>query len=188
MSEKKQLRKEMKQLIASQSSDAKRDTSERIGMILKKWIEKNAIQHIGVYIAQPDEIDLSAFIQFCLSENKSLYAPIYQHEQSAYQFAPFDNLNHLSRGKFSIPEPTKNPISLEEIQLILVPGLAFDLHGNRLGRGGGYYDRILKEFNGISIGISAPFQLRSHIPTDVWDQTVDYICGDAERLKFCKDH
>lgn len=188
MSKKKQLRKDMKQRIASQSSDARRKTADRICESLKSWIDQNAIQHIGIYIAQPDEIDLSALIHCCLSQKKSLYAPCYQHEQSAYQFVPFESLNNFSSGKFRIPEPNGRPVSLAEIQVILVPGLAFDLSGNRLGRGGGYYDRILKEFSGISIGIAAPLQLQRRIPTDAWDQTVDYVCDDVGSLKSCKEH
>lgn len=188
MNRKQKLREEIKQLKANQSTDMKVDTSLTVCNALRDWIEQQAIQRIGVYFAQPDEVDLSTMIQSCLTQNKSLYAPCYQSEQNAYQFAPFECLDDLSSGKFNIPEPTQKTVSLQLIELLLVPGLAFDIYGNRLGRGGGYYDRILNQFNGISIGICSALPLQPNIPTDDWDQAVDYICVGHNIIKSGKDH
>lgn len=74
-------------------------------------------------------------------------------------------LNHLATdiviGKFGVREPAAScaEISLNTFDLVLVPGVAFDLDGNRLGRGKGFYDRLLKEVSGIKCGLSYDFQL-----------------------------
>jgi 5-formyltetrahydrofolate cyclo-ligase len=64
---------------------------------------------------------------------------------------------------------------MESIELMAVPGVAFDRNGNRLGRGGGYYDRLLAGFSGLSAGVSFDFQLFPQIPSEPHDIPVDTI-------------
>lgn len=72
-------------------------------------------------------------------------------------------------------EPTGKVIDLESVDLILVPGVAFSRSGDRVGFGGGYYDRVLKEFDGSTIGLAYPFQICESLPMDAWDIPVQTV-------------
>ena len=78
-------------------------------------------------------------------------------------------------------------IPLEKFDLILVPGVAFDLSGNRLGRGKGFYDRILAEASGIKCGVCHDFQLLEKIPAEPHDAKVDFILTPARCVRRKKD-
>ncbi len=79
--------------------------------------------------------------------------------------------------QFGIPEPT-GPVfdELEKIQMIVVPGMAFDTHNNRMGRGRGFYDRLLKSTpNAVKVGVAFPFQVFDAIPVEPFDVPMDFV-------------
>ncbi|HZL12624.1 MAG TPA: 5-formyltetrahydrofolate cyclo-ligase, partial [Verrucomicrobiae bacterium] len=88
-------------------------------------------------------------------------------------------------GKFGIREPKAScaEILLIEFDLILVPGIAFDLHGNRLGRGQGFYDRLLAEFRGTKIGIAFDEQISTEVSAEAHDVRVDFILTPTRCLQ-----
>jgi len=73
------------------------------------------------------------------------------------------------------PDPVCTIVPSETIQLVLVPGLAFDLEGWRLGYGGGFYDRFLSQYNGISAGITYQKLLKPHVPHTAYDIPMQYV-------------
>ena len=83
----------------------------------------------------------------------------------------------LTTGSFNIQEPTGNEIITDFVvtDVAIIPGVAFDRNGNRLGRGKGYYDRFLSHFPGIKIGICADFRLVDAIPAEAHDVKMDYV-------------
>ncbi len=87
----------------------------------------------------------------------------------------------LVPGPFGIREPsaTLPVVSPSELDVILVPGVAFDRAGNRLGYGGGYYDRVLAQPRGLAIGVAWSFQIVDALPVDPWDQPVDAILTES---------
>ena len=88
----------------------------------------------------------------------------------------------MTPGVWNIPEPRPDcpPVSLQQIDLLIVPGLAFTADGARLGMGGGYYDRILanKDFTGISIGVCFSTFVLPNLPVDSWDQKVHWVATE----------
>ena len=83
----------------------------------------------------------------------------------------------LKTGAFGISEPTEDCIAVQEreIDLIIVPGVAFDRQRNRLGRGKGFYDRLLSTLDIPKIGVCYDFQLKDRIPVEPFDQKMDLI-------------
>jgi 5-formyltetrahydrofolate cyclo-ligase len=83
----------------------------------------------------------------------------------------------LVPGSFGIPEPAAGLplVSASELDVILVPGLAFDAAGGRLGNGGGFYDRVLAEPRGLAVGTCWSAQVVDAVPMDPWDQHVDAL-------------
>jgi len=86
---------------------------------------------------------------------------------------------------FNIKEPVGPPFTkLNEIEVIIVPGVAFDITGNRLGRGKGYYDRFLKKINSLKIGVSFSFTIFNKIPATENDVKMDYIISENSIIKI----
>lgn len=95
----------------------------------------------------------------------------------------------LVPGAFSLLEPGPGCALASDAapDLVLVPGLAFDRKGRRLGFGGGYYDRILARpgmDGALVVGLAHAFQLLPELPADPWDRPVDVLCADGETLWF----
>lgn len=89
---------------------------------------------------------------------------------------------HLTAGTFGIPEPdTVCPVvNRDDLSLILVPGLCFDQTGFRLGHGGGYYDRYLSQFSGLTVALCRDRLLFPSIPVEPHDQPVDLILTETQ--------
>ena len=98
-------------------------------------------------------------------------------------------LKHLATdiviGKYGVREPaaTCEEIPLDQFDLVLIPGMAFDLQGNRLGRGRGFYDRILATASGVKCGVAYDFQLQEKIPTEPHDAKVNFIVTPGRSVK-----
>ena len=108
---------------------------------------------------------------------KTVAFPISHVDERRLSFHAISDLSELTMGAYGIPEP---PAELPEIAdftdaLCLVPALAFDVNGRRLGYGGGYYDRFLSNFQGISIGLAYSSFFVDTIPAEPHDATVDII-------------
>ncbi|MFA6457824.1 MAG: 5-formyltetrahydrofolate cyclo-ligase [Patescibacteria group bacterium] len=110
-------------------------------------------------------------------KKKSPPAPLSQSGENNLVFHQVQNLHELEVGCFGIncPMISAPKIPLSEIDLLVVPALAFDRAGNRLGRGGGFFDRVLAKFTGVSVGLAFDFQMLEKIPTEDFDQKVTKI-------------
>jgi 5-formyltetrahydrofolate cyclo-ligase len=96
-----------------------------------------------------------------------------------------DLAGDIAAGKFGVREPAARcaEIPPEMIDLALVPGIAFDLGGHRLGRGKGFYDRLLANISGVKCGVGYDFQLLEKIPAEPHDAKVNYILTPARGVK-----
>ena len=96
---------------------------------------------------------------------------------------PYEGNDKMHRGKVGIPEPTTPPYE-GEIDLIIIPAVAFDKQGNRLGRGGGYYDRFLKkQSHATFIGVGYDFQLVDEVPVRQHDQKMHRIILPSQTIQ-----
>jgi 5-formyltetrahydrofolate cyclo-ligase len=96
--------------------------------------------------------------------------------------------NEIVPGKFRVREPKSSCVKIppDKIGLALVPGVAFDLRGNRLGRGRGFYDRLLAEVRGVKCGIAFEKQIVEIIPAAAHDVRMDFILTPACCVKSGK--
>lgn len=137
-------------------------------------------QAVGLYMPLPDEVDVTPLISL---PEKIFYIPAFDESMGSYRMAQYTP--ELKRGKFGIPEP-KEPRWAEpdELNMILVPGVAFDRAGRRIGRGGGFYDQLLPAYHTVRTGICFSFQLLETIPTEPHDCTMEFLITESEILKF----
>jgi len=138
-------------------------------------------QRILGYLPLKDELDLSPALETALQSGKTVALPRYIPEQDAYCAALVtENFASLSPGAFGILEPSAAAaiMPLNQLDFVLVPGVAFDPSGRRLGRGKGFYDRLLANVNSadcIKCGIAVDEQIVIGIPAEPHDISVNLI-------------
>ena len=133
---------------------------------------------ILLYYPVNNEVDVLPL--FKRYKDKTLLLPVSHRKKMTA--SPFEGNEKMHRGKFRIPEPT-TPTFTGNIDLIIVPAVAYDKQGRRLGRGGGYYDRFLKKYpNAMFIGVGYDFQLVEEVPAEHHDQKVHRIILPSQTI------
>lgn len=155
------------------------DRSEIIALkFLKSDIYKNA-KTIMSYISIKNEVSTSVINREIIRSGKRLVLPIIDE---------FDNIisilseGKLVKGKYNIPEPEdkSKTIPIDEIDIIIVPGVVFDRKGDRIGFGKGYYDKFMNSYTGIKAALAFDFQIVENIESEEYDIRVDYIFSDLK--------
>ena len=137
----------------------------------------------------PDELDVWPVLELSLALGTTCALPFFDAEKKTYGAKEVKKLaTDIVPGKFGVREPAAGcaEIPLDRFDLVLVPGMAFDLNGNRLGRGRGFYDRLLQSASGVKCGVCHDIQLLENILTEPHDARVDIIltpekCVNARR-------
>ena len=133
----------------------------------------------------PDELDVWPVLELSLALGTTCALPFFDAEKKTYGAREIKKLaTDIVTGKFGVREPAAScaEIPLERFDLVLVPGMAFDLIGNRLGRGRGVYDRLLQSVSGVKCGVCYDLQLLENIPTEPHDAKVDFILTPAKSI------
>ena len=138
-----------------------------------RWQEARTVL---LYHSLPDEPDTHAFVRQWAREKRILLPVVVGDDLELRVYTDDDSLR---AGAFHIAEPRGKAFTdYAAIDLAIVPGVAFDREGNRLGRGKGYYDRLLPRLKAYKIGLCFPFQLVESIPAEAHDVRMDeIICG-----------
>ena len=137
---------------------------------------------ILMYHSLPDEVDTHSALDQLLAMGKKVLLPkvVSETEMTIHEYTGRDSLQPSE--PYGILEPTTPEFSIVNCQLsivIVVPGMAFDRQGHRLGRGKGYYDRFLSRIPNIyKIGVCFPFQLIDKVPFEPTDILVDEVLSD----------
>ncbi len=131
-----------------------------------------------LFAPMPDEVNIWPLLEAALAAGKVLGLPRYDPVKKIYTAAQVKDLElDLVAAAFDILEPAGHcaEIPLAEIDLALVPGVGFDPKGNRLGRGKGFYDRLLAGFGGIKCGVAWEEQMAETIPAEEQDVRMDLV-------------
>jgi 5-formyltetrahydrofolate cyclo-ligase len=126
----------------------------------------------------PDEVDVMPLFKVALAAGKKLALPRFDHKTQSYVAGRVVNLaEELRPGRFGISEPAENcaGVPLNELDFLMVPGVAFTLDGRRLGRGKAFYDRLLASVRGITCGVAFDEQIVDAISTEPHDIRLDLI-------------
>lgn len=148
--------------------------------------------HVMVYLDFKHEVKTDLIISHCLMNNKQVYVPICIPETHELCISRLTSLEELQQGHFGIREPKSEYIRLSDsslIDLALLPGVAFDASGSRIGFGAGYYDRFLKRIkpDAVKAALAYSFQLVEHVPADEHDIAADYIITEKGTIS-CKKY
>ena len=171
---KQALRKEIATRKKSYSKEVLGELSEKIMSLLEQTPQFQKASCVVLYHALPREVQTAAFIDKWY-QKKNILLPLVVGDD--LRLLLYEGTGSLKMGAFGILEPREDGRELleEKIDLIVVPGIAFDKERNRLGRGRGYYDRLLGRLNVPKIGIGFGFQLVPSVPTEPFDRKMDWV-------------
>ena len=186
MENKQTLRKQIalskKQLTPQQKLESSRRIHERL-MALPEF---QAAQKVLLYWSLPDEVQMAELVLAC-SQQKTVYLPVVQGDDLVIR--AFQGVDELTAGPLSsIPEPVagSEEVTLEQVDLVVVPGVGFDRTGGRLGRGKGFYDRLFATAKGkcpFKVGVGYDCQVVEEVPRDAHDQTMDYVIWESGEVR-----
>jgi len=155
----------------------RRTRSQKVSLKIQKSHFFKDAKTIGFYAALPDEIDILSAGKKALLLGKKVFFPKMNQQQIEF-FEVADFQNDLKPGKHGVLEPVskKGAQRKRALDLVLVPGRAFDKKGGRLGRGGGYYDRLLEKWtDSVRVGICFREQILRAVPREAHDIVMDAV-------------
>lgn len=132
------------------------------------------------YVSTDTEVDTKRIIEYALKHGKTVAVPKCERKSNIMRFYRINSLSNLEKGYFSILEPDRFCSELTEFEnaFCIVPGLAFNNNGFRLGFGRGYYDRFLSENKVFSVGICYKDFVLDNLPVESFDRAVDLLITD----------
>ncbi len=149
------------------------DLSEKLFFHLESLPAFQKAKIILLYHSLKDEVRTHSFIEKW-KEEKTILLPVVDGDNLKLRI--YKSLSDLKTGAYGIEEPTGCLFTeYEKIDLAIIPGISFDAHGNRLGRGKGYYDRLLPNIKAYKIGICFEFQVAEEIPVEPHDTKMDLV-------------
>lgn len=175
------LRDQFKQLRSQVTPGMAESSALGVWSILSKRPEFEKAKTIAGFASVGTEINTYPLLEGALKLGKRLCLPRLAKEKDHFFFYPVQDLKDLTPGAFGIFEPAAGKhIEWEELDLVLVPGLAFDDAGNRLGFGKGYYDRALPHLkpSALTIGLGYSFQMVPDLPAETHDVKVKALLNE----------
>jgi 5-formyltetrahydrofolate cyclo-ligase len=184
ISDKKEIRKEIFRQLREQAPSLRRDRSRKVQEALLSSREFLESKLIMTYVSLPAEVDTRYFIEEALKRGKRIAAPCIDKESETIIASELSSIDDLAKGPYGIYEPkggAARAIPLKEINLVVVPGIAFDKRNYRLGRGKGYYDKFLADedlSSSSKIGLAFSFQIVDSLPLAPHDMPVSRVITD----------
>ena len=183
----------------SQLNDVRQQ--EQAVLLFEKLTEQKEVTNakkIAIYLANDGELDTSPFINWCWTNKVSVYLPvIHPFSKGNLLFLRYEKTTILIKNTYGILEPTldvRNIITVDKLDIIFTPLVAFDTGGNRLGMGGGFYDRTLanwhiqyqqnKQTKPLPIGLAHDCQKVEKIPFEIWDIPLPKIITPTTSYNF----
>ena len=148
---------------------------------------------VAFYLANDGEIDPSQLLEHAWFLGKEVYLPILSPVKNSLYFAPFQMDSQLRLNRFDIPEPVCHPSqwkTASQLDLLFLPLVAFDTPGNRIGMGGGFYDRTLAFLQHrryrrkpVLVGLAHELQKVTQLDVQSWDIPLDFIMTEEQTYK-----
>ena len=186
---KKALRASIKQKRRALSIEYRQQASRKMQAKLTRLPCYQAAEYIMLYMAMQDEVQLDELIAMVLKDGKKAAIPLVTGAglMEAVELSDMADLVPDKYGIKTVSEEKRRLIAPDKIDLIIVPGVAFDKAGHRLGMGGGFYDRfMLRASRAVRAALAYDCQLLAAVPAEVHDLTVDYIITEKQNIALTK--
>lgn len=178
--DKKSLRVERLQYISSLSTSYLEETNKNISDLIINGSFFQEANMIFCFVSYRNEVETKTIIEVALSLNKRVCVPKC-HPNGVMKAIEIISLSELEKNKMGIYEPVDetNEIRTNEIDFAIIPCVTCNYYGERLGYGGGYYDRFLiRDYQGKMIVVCREQVMIDNIPLDMYDQLIDYVCTE----------
>ena len=177
--DKRALRRRIGALKQAMTPARAEEASRRLARRFFETEQYRSARSIYAYMSFGREVDTRPIIERCFADGKRVAVPKIIDKQMV--FIRIEDFGGLSEGAFGIPEPIRNtPVADDADALILIPGLAFDFRGHRVGYGGGYYDRYLASHPGHpTIALCFDYQMFDRLDAEAHDIPVDLVIADG---------
>jgi len=187
-STKKALRHRLREVIDAIPPEVLHERSSQACLRLAAASAYKRAEVIMVFLSLPKEVDTTTLVLQAWRDRKRVLAPKVSWEQRRMLPIEIGSLSdNISEGAFGLREPAEGtPFPVQNIDLVIVPGLGFDREGNRIGRGRGFYDHFLAQesWHGIACGLALEDQVVEHVPMGEGDKPVDMLATDVEIRVF----
>jgi 5-formyltetrahydrofolate cyclo-ligase len=184
--DKKSYRELIKQKRSVLDIEIKKESDSNIRNMLFQTKEYKVCENLFIYISIGGEVDTHEIINKSLDLGKKVFVPKVNRNTRSMNAIQINSIKELVEVQpFNILEPKDNGEVIQEecIDLIIMPGLAFSKNGDRLGYGGGYYDKFLKHnTKSPRIALAYDFQIFDSIPVEVYDEKVSHIISERSIL------
>lgn len=188
------VRRYMRERRRALSNKERRDAANRAANLLLRSPSFRRSRRIALYFAMEGELDPAPLLRAALACGKQCFVPaISPGQRGRMWFTPLTTNSILRRNRFGILEPVHrrcDRLSPRHVDLVLVPLVAFDICGHRIGMGGGYYDRAFafrqacqRWRRPLLIGYAYEFQRLANIAAQPWDVTLDVIVTESGRYR-----
>jgi 5-formyltetrahydrofolate cyclo-ligase len=184
---KKALRRQMRERLAGLPESHRAAVSTQARALLKQQPVWKEARSVLFFAPMPGELDLWPLVADWLETGKIAALPRFDPTEKKYVAGRIaDPTRDIRPGQFGIREPDVHcpSVPLNELDLVLVPGTAFDLNGRRLGRGKGFYDRLLTSVRGKTCGIAFDEQIVSEVPFEPHDVRLNYLLTPTRWIGF----
>ena len=183
---------DIKQKIRNQIEEQRRILGENLikeqSLVIQSRLlsmsEYRMARMLCVYLSIKGEVRTDSIIARCMSDEKTVCVPAYDKVSKIYRPAVYDGKTSISKGPLGVMEPSR-PVWLDfsAVDMIVIPGVAFDETGSRLGRGGGYYDAILGAMRAFKVAVAFDFQMIPHVPVDDKDVRVEAVITESRVIR-----
>ena len=183
-------KKELRRLVAARKKQVepaeRRSRSVPVMQRLMALPEFKRARNVLFYWSLPDEVTTHETVQYCASLGKNVFLPVVEGERLLIR--GFSGMDSLVPGEsYSIPEPVDGALQADilDMDLVVVPGVAFDRNGGRMGRGKGYYDRLFADAAGCfgggpyKVGVCFDFQIVDSVPREPHDMLMDAVVFES---------
>jgi len=191
MKTRNKLRNEIRRARQSITNEEQQQFALQLADTLAQHTLVSKAKNIAIFISNDGEIDTTPFIKWCWLNNKAVYLPVvHPFTKGHLLFLNYLPQSQVISNQYGILEPelnVQNIISPRQLDIIFTPLVAFDNKGNRLGMGGGYYDRLLapwfeNKMGGTPIGLAHDCQQVKHIPIEAWDVPLPEIITPSKHF------
>ena len=187
---KKGIRQQCALFRESLSAEKKAELDEKILAKILTFREYSEADVVCTYVSKPSEPDTLALIAAALGVGKRVAVPRCLPETVGMEFFEITSPEELEPGTYGVREPVperSRPVRKSGKAICVVPGLSFDMQGYRLGYGKGYYDRVLAEFSGFTIGPCYSECVRRNLPRGFYDRPVDVLVTEKYVRRIAGD-
>lgn len=187
------IRKQMLEMRTAMShSDVCRLSKDIFDRLMESGL-LNTASDIMTYLDFKSEVETNAIIRYSLKHGKNIYVPVCIPETRELVISRITGFDDLRSGLYGIREPRESSLRLCDssvLDLVLIPGTAFDPLGNRIGFGAGYYDRFMRRLppGAKKVALAYSFQIVDAVPASQYDVPVDFIVTEKEVIRCTHDN